>query len=132
MPDEITGPRAATWHLIHGTHGWRGYAVALLCAGLVVLARVALLPLLPTGYPFITLFIGVLMSAWYGGLGPGLATLLWGVIGVWYFLLGPTRGLVPLDSQSVAALVINVINNLVLIAIATAQHASRRRAERSA
>src|SRR5690349_11412426 len=132
MPDEITGPRHATWHLIHGAHGWLGYAVAVLCAGLIVLARLALTPILPTGYPFITLFIGVLVSAWYGGFGPGLATLWWGVIGVWYFILPPVRQFGPLDSESAAALLINVLNNLVLIAIATAQHASRRRAERSA
>jgi PAS domain S-box-containing protein len=132
MPEEITGPRHVTWHLIHGARGWRGYAVAILCAGLIVLARLALLPILPTGYPFITLFIGVLLSAWYGGFGPGLATLLWGVIGVWYFILPPIRAFGPLNSENAAALIINVLNNLVLIAIATAQHASRRRAERLA
>jgi PAS domain S-box-containing protein len=132
MPDIITGPRHATWHLVHGAHGWVGYAVSLLCAGLIVLARIALNPVLPTGYPFITLFIGVLLSAWYGGFGPGLATLLWGVIGVWYFILPPTHSFEALSPDSAAALIINVINNLVLIAIATAQHASRRRAERSA
>ena len=132
MPDEITGPRHVTWHLIHGAHGWRGYAVALLCAGLIILVRLALLPILPTGYPFITLFIGVLVSAWYGGFGPGLATLVWGTIGVWYFILPPAGALTPLGSDSAAAMIIAVINNLLLIGIATAQHASRRRAERSA
>jgi PAS domain S-box-containing protein len=132
MPDVITGPRHVTWHLIHGAHGWRGYAVAVLCASLIVLARVALNPILPTGYPFITLFIGVLLSAWYGGFGPGLATLLWGVIGVWYFILPPGHAFGPISPENAAALLINVVNNLVLIAIATTQHASRRRAERSA
>jgi PAS domain S-box-containing protein len=132
MPDEITGPRHATWHLIHGAHGWLGYAVAILCAGLIVLARIALYPVLPHGYPFITLFIGVLLSAWYGGFGPGLATLLWGVIGVWYFIILPARAFGPLSSESAVALTVNVLNNLVLICIATVQHASRRRAERSA
>jgi two-component system, cell cycle sensor histidine kinase and response regulator CckA len=39
---------------------------------------------------------------------------------------------VPLDREAVAALCVNVVNNLVLIGIVTAQHASRRRAERSA
>jgi two-component system, cell cycle sensor histidine kinase and response regulator CckA len=132
MPDVITGPRQVTWHLVHGAHGWLGYAMALLCAGLIVVARIALYPILPTGYPFITLFIGVMMSAWYGGFGPGLATLLWGVIGVWYFLLPPTRSFGPLTNDGATALLINVVNNLLLIGITTAQHASRRRAERSA
>ena len=132
MPDEITGPRHATWHLIHGAHGWLGYAVAILCAGLIVLARIALYPVLPDGYPFITLFIGVLVSAWYGGFGPGLATLLWGVIGVWYFIMPPVYSFGPSSPENTAALIVAVVNNLVLVAIATAQHASRRRAERSA
>jgi len=132
MPDAITGPRHATWHLIHGAHGWLGYAVAMLCAGLIVLARIALYPVLPDGYPFITLFIGVLVSAWFGGFGPGLATLLWGVIGVWYFLMPPAHSFGPPTAENTAALIVAIVNNLVLVAIATAQHASRRRAERSA
>jgi PAS domain S-box-containing protein len=132
MPDEITGPRHATWHLIHGAHGWLGYAVAVLCAILIVLSRIALYPVLPDGYPFITLFIGVLVSAWYGGFGPGLATLLWGVIGVWYFIMPPVHAFGPASADDTAALIVAVVNNLVLIGIATAQHASRRRAERSA
>jgi hypothetical protein len=99
MPDEITGPREATFHLIHGPHGWRGYVVAVGCAALIVLARLALLPILPHGYPFITLFLGVCVATWYGGFGPGLATLVWGTIGVWYFLLssGPGGSLVPVS-----------------------------------
>jgi PAS domain S-box-containing protein len=133
MPDEITGPRAASWHLIHGTHGWRGYAVALVCAALIVFARLALTPLLPTGYPFITLFIGVLVAAWYGGFGPGLAALVWGIVGLWYTIMRPpANGLDTFDREAVAALGVAVVNNLAIIAVATAQHASRRRAERSA
>jgi PAS domain S-box-containing protein len=134
MPDATTGPREVTWHLLHGPHGWRGYVVAVACAALIVLARLALLPILPTGYPFITLFLGVCVGTWYGGFGPGVATLVWGTIGVWYYLLTPGRGggLVPLDREAVAALGVNVLNNLLLISIVTAQHASRRRVERSA
>ena len=59
MPDETTGPREVTFHLLHGPHGWRGYLVAVGCAALIVVARLALLPILPHGYPFITLFLGV-------------------------------------------------------------------------
>jgi PAS domain S-box-containing protein len=132
MPDETTGPRYTAYHLIHGPHGWRGYVIAVACAALVVLARFALLPVLPTGYPFITLFLGVCVATWYGGFGPGLATLVWGTIGIWYFLLSPTRALVPLDREAITALGINVFNNLLLILLGTAQHASRRRAERGA
>jgi PAS domain S-box-containing protein len=132
MPDATTGPREVTWHLVHGPHGWRGYVFAVACAALIVLARLALLPILPSGYPFITLFLGVCIATWYGGFGPGLAALVWGTIGVWYFLLGPSDGLVPLDRETTAALGINALNNLILIGIVTAQHATRRRAERIA
>jgi two-component system cell cycle sensor histidine kinase/response regulator CckA len=132
MPDETTGPRDVTYHLIHGAHGWRGYAVAVACAGLVVAVRLALIPVLPTGYPFITLFVGVVVGTWYGGLGPGLATLVWGTIGVWYFLLSPAEGLITLDRQAIVALGVNVLNNLLLIVIIAADQASGRRARRSA
>ena len=133
MPDETTDTRGTTYHLLHGAHGWPSYLVALGCAALIVGLRFALVPILPAGYPFITLFVGVGFATWYGGFGPGLATLIWGTIGIWYFLLSPSAGsMVPLDREAVTALGINVLNNLLLIGLGTAQHASRRRAERSA
>ena len=51
------------------------YGVAVISAGVAVLLRAALTPVWgPHHLPFLTLYPAVLVSAWYGGLGPGLVT----------------------------------------------------------
>jgi PAS domain S-box-containing protein len=112
--------------------GWHGYAVAVVCAVAVVLGREALRPILPTAYPFITLFVGVYMATWFGGLGPGLTALTLGTLGVWYFLLSPQVGFAAPSRDTIIALGINVFNNLLLVGLGTAQHMARRRTERFA
>ncbi|MBI3628623.1 MAG: DUF4118 domain-containing protein, partial [Candidatus Rokubacteria bacterium] len=50
---------------------WR-YAVAILATGLAVGAKIALDPVIGTATPFVILLAPVIVSAWHGGLGPGL------------------------------------------------------------
>ena len=54
--------------------GRYGIAVAAAAGGIVL--RVALDPLWGAHKPFILFFPAILLSAWFGGLGPGLATTL--------------------------------------------------------
>src|SRR4051812_25555941 len=49
------------------------YGGAVLLMGLMLLARIALAPFSDES-PYLALFIGVVLSAWYGGLGPGILT----------------------------------------------------------
>jgi PAS domain S-box-containing protein len=106
--------------------------VAVVCAAAVVLGREALRPILPTAYPFITLFVGVYVATWFGGLGPGLTALTLGTLGVWYYLLSPQVGFSAPSRDTILALGINVFNNLLLVGLGTAQHLARRRTERFA
>jgi len=48
-----------------------GYAVAVLSSLLALWVRISLAGIFE-GYPFLTFFLAVLMSALIGGLGPGL------------------------------------------------------------
>jgi PAS domain S-box-containing protein len=114
------------------SRGWHGYAVAVVCAAAVVLGREALRPILPTAYPFITLFVGVYVATWFGGLGPGLTALTLATLGVWFFLLPPQAGFAAPSRDTIIALGINVFNNLLLVGLGTAQHMARRRTERFA
>src|SRR5262245_24510766 len=57
------------------TRTWQArYGTALAGAALAVLIRALLTPLWGMKVPFITLYPAVALSAWYGGLGPGLVT----------------------------------------------------------
>jgi PAS domain S-box-containing protein len=52
------------------------YAVAVLAAGLAVLLRFVFEPVWGPNVPFIAFFPAVMVSAWLGGMGPGLTTTL--------------------------------------------------------
>ena len=81
-------------------HGYKGgrfhnlaqaYGFAAICVLLAIWARLALDPLLGFQFPYATLFFAVLLSAWYGGIGPALAALVLGAFAASYYLL-PPRG----------------------------------------
>jgi K+-sensing histidine kinase KdpD len=62
------------------------YAIAIAAAVLAILVRLALDPVLGVRFPYITLFPAIMLSAWLGGLGPGVvATLLSGVAAVYFW-----------------------------------------------
>ena len=48
------------------------YGFAVLLVALATGVRVALRPIIPTGFPFLTFFLAVMLAAWRGGVGPGL------------------------------------------------------------
>jgi signal transduction histidine kinase len=71
--------------------GWR-YAVAAVAVGLAVLATLLLeSPNRPTLYSLS--FIAVMLSAWYGGLGPGILATVLAALSIDYFLLPPLRSI---------------------------------------
>ena len=70
----------------------RAYGLAAISVVFATWIRLGLDPLLGFQFPYATLFFAVLLSAWYGGLGPAVASLMLGVIAATHFLLQP-RGL---------------------------------------
>jgi hypothetical protein len=48
------------------------YGVAVLAVGLAFLVKLLLDPLIVQETPFVLIFGAIMISAWYGGLGPGL------------------------------------------------------------
>lgn len=70
-------------------HRWQGYAVALALTLVGLTARWALAASFPPGYPFLTFFPVVVLSAFLFGRGPGiLSALLCGAL-AWYFFIPP-------------------------------------------
>ena len=48
------------------------YGFAIPMVALATMVRILLKPIIPTGFPFLTFFLVVMLAAWRGGLGPGL------------------------------------------------------------
>ncbi len=78
---------------------YQRYAIAVLSVVVAVGLRRALDPLLGVHFPFLTLFLAILISTAVGGLGPGVvATILGGFSAVW-FLLRPRYSWMPIEDQ---------------------------------
>ena len=57
----------------HSSDSWIvRYGFAVLVVALAAIIRILLKPIIPTGFPFLTFFLAVMLAAWRGGLGPGL------------------------------------------------------------
>lgn len=66
-----------------------GYVFAASSAGLALLLRHELDTVLPPGFPFLTFFPAIILTAFVAGLGPGMLCALLSGVGAWYFFLEP-------------------------------------------
>src|SRR5215203_2152399 len=103
------------------------YGVALLVAGVAVGIKLLLDPVIPQDVPFLLLFGAVMMSAWYGGLGPGLLTMVLAGLATNYLFLRPQDSFAP---GAIPLLVFFVEGTLVCL-LTEALRTARRRAEAS-
>jgi PAS domain S-box-containing protein len=67
------------------------YTVAIGAAAAAVFLRLALEPVWGLKLPFITLFPAIMLSAWVGGLGPGILATAITVVGATYYWIAPAR-----------------------------------------
>ena len=106
-----------------------GFAASWVVIG--VMARLSLDPLIGFQFPYATLYFAVLLSAWYGGVGPALAALGLGVLAEIHFLLPPRGGwwVTRLDQAIGLGQFIAVGTGIALIG--GAMMSARRSAERS-
>lgn len=65
------------------------YALGILAAIFALLLRRLLSPVLGDQNPYHTLWLAVVFSSWYCGIGPSIATVVIGGLGVWYWFLPP-------------------------------------------
>ena len=90
------------------------YGVALVSATVAILLRELLTPLWGAQLPFLTLFPAVLISAWYGGLGPGLVTTVLCTVAAAYFWLAPLYSLTISDPADQIGLALAVLVMLLI------------------
>lgn len=109
-----------------------GYTVAVLVSLLTVLLRFTLAPLLQENAPLLVFIIPVMISAWYGGLGPGLlSTVLSGILGT-YFFVPPYSQLFLLDVSNIARVTIFGIEGILISILNEALRRSRYKAQLTA
>jgi K+-sensing histidine kinase KdpD len=65
------------------------YAVAILAAVIAILLRKLLDPLIGPQYPYNTMFLAVVVSAWYGGIGPAIVSMVVGAGAILYWFVPP-------------------------------------------
>ena len=75
------------------------YGLAALAVSLAAAARLALHPVLGSRQPFVSLYLAVIVTAWYAGRGPALVALVLGMLGTSWLVLEP-RGALSIDSSA--------------------------------
>lgn len=105
-------------------HFWQRYGLALLLIALAALTSLGLKPLIEP-IPAALFFVAVLISAWYGGLGPGVLASLLSTLTVYSFFLSQSQTLLVVRVEDLAEA--GVI--LLVMLLISALMASRQQAE---
>lgn len=71
------------------SRGWHAYLFATLFCLVGLAARELAEPMLPTGYPFLSFFPAVILSAFLFGIRPGIYAGILGGLLSWYFFIAP-------------------------------------------
>jgi signal transduction histidine kinase len=93
------------------------YAPAVLTAFAALFLRELLTPLLGSHDPYETVWLAVVFSAWYCGLGPSIVTTLLGALGVWYLFLPPRHSWIIQDRADVYGMLGFVFFSAAIIAL---------------
>lgn len=107
----------------------RRYGMAMIVTGLTLLVALALRQVLDDAVPLVLFILAVMVSAWYGGLGPGVLSSVLSVLAGNYFLMEPARSFSlssPTDWLRVGAFLVTAG---VVSSLSEAMHEARRQAE---
>ena len=106
------------------------YVVALLSVAAAFGLKLLIEPLIVQETPFLFVFAAVMVSAWYGGLGPGLLATVLAALVTDYFFLYPTGDFSGLSLES-TPLVVFLLEGALVSMLAAGLRYSRQRAEQS-
>src|SRR5215211_5844004 len=106
------------------------YGVAVLDVGVVFAIKLLLDPLIAQDVPFLLVFGAIMVSAWYGGLGPGLLATAAAGLASDYFFLDPKGSFSGFSVETVPLLLFFLEGTLVCL-LAEALRTARTRAEDS-
>src|SRR5215210_1979521 len=115
---------------IRHTSPFLRYGVAVLAVGVAFAIKLLLDPLIVQDVPFLLVFGAIIVSAWYGALGPGLLATVTAGLTADYFFLYPKGSFSGFSLETVPLLVFFLEETLVCLLI-EAQRAPSLRAEGS-
>jgi K+-sensing histidine kinase KdpD len=106
------------------------YGVTVLAVGVAFAIKLLLDPLIEQDVPFLLVFGAIMVSAWYGGLGPGLLATVAAGLTTDYFFLDP-KGTVSGFSLETVPLLVFFLEGTLVCLLVEALRAARSRAEGS-
>jgi PAS domain S-box-containing protein len=107
------------------------YGSALVSIALATWVRVLLDPVLGDQFPYATLFLAVLLTAWYGGFRPAMVAILLGALSSIYFLIPPRGSFSVQGWDQRAGLVLYLAMSLGIALCGGMMRAAQERVERA-
>jgi PAS domain S-box-containing protein len=108
------------------------YGVAVACVALAIIARWLLGSQLGDRAPYLTYFLGVIVAAYFGGLGPGLFATFLSFIVIFFFWQYPVQSLIVSSPQDWAGVSRLLLVGVTISVFSGALHSARRKAEDNA
>src|SRR5215211_2744189 len=106
------------------------YGVATLAVGVALGIKLLLDPLTVQDTPFLLVFSAIIVSAWYGGLGPGLMATGMSVLATDYFFLYPKGALSGFSVEGIDVATF-VLEGVLVSVLTSSLRSARNRAQRS-
>src|SRR6266849_6270363 len=103
------------------------YGVALLSTGISLLLRWPLWPVLGHNSPFLTFMPAVIVSAYLGGLWPGLLATLFSAAAAAYFLIEPLYSFEIASVSDAVAMGLFLLIGTIISGLGESLHRARRR-----
>src|SRR5579862_5929371 len=100
------------------------YGCSFLSIALAVWFRLLLDPVLGDQYPYVTVLMAIVVTAWYGGVRPALLAVLLGAVSADYFLLLPRFSFSPADTAQWVGLLLFVSTGLGIALLAGSMQAA--------
>lgn len=105
----------------------RRYGIAVIAVVLALVGREALTVVWgPTAVPFIWFFLAVNVSAWQGGLGPGLLAIALSALAAAFFFMEPRHSL-NIGAADLMALGVFILASLIMVVTSAAMHRANAR-----
>ena len=108
------------------------YGVAVLSIALAIGVRWVLMPIIGVSVPFMQFFPAIALSAWYGGLGPGLAATILSALCVDYFLIPPFQSVLSANASDGFSLIMFIVIGILLSVLNESLHRAGRQISETA
>ena len=100
-----------------------GYAFAMVATGLAFGLRLLFDRLIPPGYPFLTFFPALVLTCYFAGVGPGIASALLAAAGAWYLLATSASGLALNPAAALLLAFFAMVTGVIIAVFAAMQRA---------